>query len=495
MPGEGEPLAGLVRRGAGWVLAGQIASQFISLATLAGLYRLVAREEFGLFGMALVWVMPLRTLATLGLSAAAVQRREMSADDRAAIFWLQTAVGILVMLLALAIARPAAWWYGVPEVGPLIFALAATVLIASLSATHQALLERRLALGRVTFIRLLGQIVGAAAALIAAWRGWGADALVVQQYGELLALLVAVYLVDPWWPRWPRRDAMNLWREVASFGGFYSLSSLLFVCAQQIDKLLLGLWLGQTPAGQAVVGAYTQAYQLLMRPVYLVTTPASGVLLPALARVQTDAAAFASLTGGALRLTSILLFPASFGLALVAEELLVVIGGEAWRDAGRLLAILAPIIAVQGWINLCGSIWAARGQARLLAFGSLVVLLITAQSVAAGFFFGQHLRGEPFGGAYGMAWGLTFATVALLAAPYLIACLITSGVPWRPIFFAALRPLRASLLMGLIVALAGRAIGDALPPLARLGLLIALGVIAYILLAASELRWLLANRK
>ncbi len=490
MPPEPDPdaLSTAVRRGARWIVAGQLVSQLISLGALAVLYRLIAPEAFGLFGMAIPFVMVPRTLATLGLSAAAVQRHELTNDERALLFWMQAALGVLVTFGTYLIARPAAQWYGVTEVAPLIQALSATVLVASLAATHQALFERRLQLPRVTVVRIVGQTLGAIVAVAAALRGWGTQALVVQQYGELVALLVASWIAEPWLPRWPRQRT-GAWRELAAFSGLFSLSSLLFVITQNIDKLLLGLWLGDTPAGQAVVGAYTQAYNLMMRVVYVVTAPMTGILLSSLSRAKHDTARFTELTTNTYRLTANLLLPASVGLWLVAEDAMSVLGGPEWRDAGLLLSALAPVLALQGWINLCGSVLAARGKAALLCFGAFITLLVTTQAIVAGFYVGEQMWPLPFGGALGAATGLAIGTTLILGLPYIATTFVATGVPPVAVFRTALAPLRASLLMGLVVALAQLSLRDASPGL-RLLPSISAGIAVYAVLSLGELRWL-----
>jgi PST family polysaccharide transporter len=403
---------------------------------------------------------------------------------------MQTAVGAVIAVATYFAAAPAALVYGVPEVAPLVRALAATVLVASLSATHQALLERRLQLARVMVVRLAGQLLGAAAAIVAALRGWQEEALVVQQYGELLALLASSWIAEPWLPRWPRR-AQLAWRDLAAFSGYYSLSSLLFVMVQNTDKLLLGIWLGDSPVGRAIVGAYTQAYNLMMRPVYLVTTPLSGVLLPALSRAQAQPALFAELASRAFRLAAVVLLPASIGLTIVAEETLVVLGGPEWRHAGILLAILAPVIGFQSWINLCGSVLAAKGRTGLLCFGAVVMLGIALQAVTLGFWWGRSLEPQPLAAAQGVATALALST-ALVSIPYVSFCLFAAGVhPW-PIFRQALAPLRDALLMGLAVLLVKAALPSA-EVAVSLVIQIGTGVAVYGLLARPHVRQILLH--
>lgn len=492
-----DALPAAVRRGVPWVIAGQVAGQVISLVALAILYRLLEPQAFGLLGMALPFVMLPRTLATLGLSAAAVQRHSLSHDERSLVFWLQTVVGLVVTAGTWLVAEPAAQLYGVDEVAPLVRWLSASVLIASLSATHQAILERRLRLARVTVVRVVGQFLGAAAAIVAAARGWGPEALVVQQYGELLTLLVTSWLAEPWLPARPRlRGPAGLFGPTAqgllNFGGYYSLSSLLFVLAQHVDKLLLGLWLGDTAGGQAVVGAYTQAYNLMMRPVYLVTTPVSGVLLPALSRAAGEPALFARLAQNAYRLTAIALVPASIGLLITGPDLLEVLGGAPWRMAGVLLAAMAPTIAMHGWINLCGSLLAARGKAGLLCFGAVMLLLVTLQATAAGYWFGAQANSTALAPALGMAWGLSLAITGVLGVPYVSICALAAGL--RPLWLLSTmrRPLAASAAMGVVVTLADRWLPAASDEglILRVFLLVALGVTSYAGLAYPDVKWL-----
>jgi PST family polysaccharide transporter len=462
-----------------------VGAPLISLAALACLYRLLEPADFGLFGMALPVVMVVRMLATLGLAAATVQHPTLSHDERDGLFWLQAAQGMGGTLLLLVLAPLVAMLYRAPEVATLVQALAATVLVASLSATHQALLERRLALARVTVIRLIGQLLGAVAAVIAAWYGWRYHALVVQQYGELLALLVSSWLAQPWWPGWPK--AWHSARKALTFGGYYSLSSLLFFAAQNADKVLLGFWLGQTPAGQAIVGAYTQAFNLMMRPVFLVATPINGILLPAHSRSAGDAASFTRWTVRSFHLAALLLFPAAAGVMVTAPEIMLTLGGTAWSDAGRFLAALAPIIAIQGWINLGGMVLAARGQTRLLAFGALVIFLISLQAMLAGYWWGSQ-QGDDFTATLGLAIGLSLATTLILGIPYVWMCLTAAQVSPLAVFRAAYRPLIASLVMGGFVWLLSSQLPAGYSQPLRLAILTLTGMVSYGLLIFSDLK-------
>ena len=481
-------LSSALRRGMPWIIVGQIASQVISLAAISCLFRLVEPAAFGLIGMALPWIMLPRMLATLGLSTAGVQRQSLSNEERATLFWLQASLGLAFTLVAAALAPLASSIYQASEVSTLITILAPSVLIAALGATHQALLERQMQLARVTIVRLVGQTLGAVAAVFVAWNDGQASALVVQQYGELLTLAVSAWLADPWWPGWPKRWSGV--RQFLHFSGYYSLSSLFFVLVQSADKFLLGLWLGSTVEGQAVVGAYTQAYSLMMRPVYLVTTPVIGVLLPALSRAASERRLFGELAIAAFRLAAILLLPCCMGLFAVSVEVMETLGGESRHTTAILLAALAPAIFAQGWINLCGTVLAARGQTKLLSFMAGMVLVVTLQALAAGYWFGQQIPAFATIPALGVAWGLTLATM-LLVIPYVWTTYRAVEISPAALLVTFVRPLRTSLLMGLTVLLVRSQLPTEWPAAARLVALLLVGMLSYGLLLGSDRAWLI----
>ena len=85
-----------VRGGTRKVIAAQILSQLVSLATLAILYRLIDSDQFGLLSMVLPLVVLPRMCTSLGLSIATVQRVTLSDAQRSSLFSVNLALGIVV---------------------------------------------------------------------------------------------------------------------------------------------------------------------------------------------------------------------------------------------------------------------------------------------------------------------------------------------------------------------------------------------------------------
>lgn len=478
-----------IRRGTRAVVAGQLVSQLISLLVLAVLYRLVTPDQFGLLGMVVPLLLLARIFATFGLSVATVQRQHLTDGQLAIVFWFGVALSVVLALLAAACGPVLAWLYEAPPLKPLCAALAGTLIIASLGAQHQALLERKLRIGRLTAARVAAQAIGGAAGIGAAAAGWGVWSLVVQQYIELLVLTAAAWRLDPWRPGFVYRGERA--GDLLRFGGFYSLSSLMFFAGQNADKFLLALCLGSTRQGQAALGMYSQAFNLMMKPVYLVSSPVTGIMLPALSRVARDGEQFERQVVKFYRMVGVALFPAAVGVALVAQDIMAVLGGDAWRQAGTMLAALAPTILVQGFVNIAGSVFASAGRAgRLLAGATASAVLLAAGSLI-GFWLGGRFAAAPWGPTMGVACGYSIATVVVLFVPYMLFCFATVRVSARAVFRPLCGPAVAAALMGLLVAALSRApVMDTIPAVARLIVLAAVGALAYAWLARRQLGWL-----
>lgn len=474
----------LAATAAGWI------GQVVQLALYAALYRLLAPEVWGQFWTVLLWVLLLRTFSTAGLNIGAVQRAELSDGQSTTLFWLMLAAGTLTALATASLGPLLAWYHAEPELLPLALAMSVTALLAAAGAQHQAIVERRMRLGALAAVRLGCQVTGGVVAVGLAWAGWGVWSLVAQAYVELGLLAALVWWLEPWRPGWPSRGESV--RDLVSFGGYYTTAMVLFAVAQLADKLLLSFALDEPDADRAL-GYYTQAFAWMMKPVLLVTTPVSVVALPALSRAagMARAAGTPGLYRDVLlafgRLIAMVLLPCGVGLAIVAPEAMIVLGGARWEPAGEILRVLAIVILAQGFINIVGSILVSVGRADRLCRGALALAVLTTVGSAIGLAIGRSLS-QP---ALGLAAGYVVAVVGVFFVPYLIFALRTAGVPPSD-WFKTLRPAAAAAAaMGVVVLACRFALAriDGLAPAVSLAIEIAVGVAAYALFARREAAW------
>jgi PST family polysaccharide transporter len=481
-------LLGSMRGGTRSVLVGQLGSQLVSLAALAVLYRLLEPGDFGLLGMAVPLVMIPRMLSTMGLAVATVQREQLEESQLTHIFWLGLKMGLVAAAATALMGWALAPVYGDPRLVELCSWLAGTSLLVALGLVHQALLERKMLLGRLVAIRVAGQLLGVVAAVVAAFDGWGVWSLVIQQYVEITVTSVLAWFVESWRPGAP--GAGSPAEGLTRLGGSYSLSSMLFYLGQNLDKILIAVMFGSTELGRQALGMYSQAYQLMMKPVHLVSSPVTGVMLPALSRAWPDRRLHATMASGFYAFVATILLPAGIGLAIVAPDVMTVLGGEKWQQAGWLLSALAPVILVQGLINITGSLLVSAGKTRVLLFASLLITVLEAQAIGVAYLLGGQYLGEtPWGQVRGIALGLSLVMVLVVFIPYMVFAFRTVGNQAGNMLRRLVFPLVASGVMGISVyGLSQVRFLQELSPLPRLLCLVASGVLVYGTMAHRRIR-------
>src|SRR5215813_14189067 len=96
-------------------LCAQIADFLLRLGSLVVLARLLDPKDFGLVGMVTAFTGVLCIFGDFGLSSAAVQRAIVTEEQISTLFWINILLGVLLGLVALAMAPALAVFYHEPQ--------------------------------------------------------------------------------------------------------------------------------------------------------------------------------------------------------------------------------------------------------------------------------------------------------------------------------------------------------------------------------------------
>ncbi|MET0863732.1 MAG: oligosaccharide flippase family protein, partial [Nakamurella sp.] len=200
-------LAGSASRGALVTLGGQAVRVIVQLAGIVILARLLGPSDYGLVAMVTVIVGVGEVFRDFGLSSAAIQAKVLTRQQKDNLFWINVGIGLVLTLLVCALAAPIAHFYDDARLQPLTYALSLTFLLNGLSTQFRADLARHLRFFRLTLADQVGLAVALVAAVLLAANGAGYWALVVQQVGQALVILVMLVCTTGWLPRGMHRGA------------------------------------------------------------------------------------------------------------------------------------------------------------------------------------------------------------------------------------------------------------------------------------------------
>jgi PST family polysaccharide transporter len=461
-------------RGAGWLTLGQFANQGMSLVVTGILARLLTPEAFGLVGMVVVFTAFLELFQELGLTAAVIQRKDVTEEQLSTVFWITIFCGATLSLATAAVSPVIAWFYGEPELKSVASLLGLTFFINSFVHVQAALLRKRLQFRRLVLAKIAAALVGGGVGIGLAFAGFGVHALVFKSVAVAALFSGLLWLMGGWRPnRWPRlRSVLGM----LTFGGGVTGTYLLSYLSRNMDYMLIGRFLGA-----AALGVYTIAYRIMLLPLRRITFQLSQVAFPAFSAIQDDKPRVARGYCQMGKTVALVTFPAMAGLLLVAPEAVRVVLGEKWLRAIFLIRVLAPVGALQSVTAASTHLFRSQGRAW---FHLVLEFVITAVTLGA---FVVGLRWD----VEGVAVCYAISQFVLMPAKCYFAFRLVNLRLTR--FYRALNgPLWATAAMGAVV-LGYRAMVLQWVGMGQMPLLItqiAVGVVAYALalrlLAPSE---------
>ena len=462
-------------RGGFVAVAAQGGKVLLQTGTLVLLARLLSPDDFGLTGMAATLTGFLGLFRDAGLSAATVQRLEVTHEQISTLFWINLAVGVglagCTILLAPAVAR----FYGEPRLYWITIVTGTAFVFNGLAAQHGALMAREMRFATQARIDLTALAASSAVGVVMAFLGWRYWSLVGMAVVAPIVSAVGVLLAVPWAPGPPRRGAGV--RSMLRFGGLATCNSFLVFLAWNTDNILLGrFW------GAHALGLYGRAYQLATLPVEQLTSTLSGVAISGLSAVQGDPDRLSRsfLKGYSLLVSATI--PIALACPLFADEIIHVLLGDKWMGVAPIFQLLAPTSLVFALANPLSWLVTATGRIER----AVSITAATTPVVIVGVLLG--LSHGPTGVAVGYS-----AAMLLILIPITAWSKQGTGIAWSDLWNVIRKPSFA----GLLAAAAGlgvkNAFGGSLAPILTLvlgvGLVFTVYACALVAMGQKQLYW------
>jgi O-antigen/teichoic acid export membrane protein len=426
--------------------------------------RLLNPKDFGLVGMVTAFTGVLSLFRDFGLSAATVQRVDVTDRQMSTLFWINILVGVMLGLLAAVMAPVAVAFYHEPHLFWVTIALGSAFVFNAAGVQHSALLQREMRFTALAAIDMISLVVSTFVGISMALAGFAYWALVSAAVSLPLVGTLCLWLSTGWTPG-RLRTGVGL-HSMMRFGAGLTLTGLIVYVAYNLEKVLLGrFW------GADAVGLYGRAYQLSNIPTDNLNSAVGEVAFSALSRVRNDPPRFRNyfLKGYSLVLT--LTVPITIAVALFAPDLISVLLGPKWKEAAPIFRLLAPTILVFALINPIGWLIFSLG----MISRSLKVAMVLAPLVICG-----YVMGLPYG-PRGVALAYS-AVMALWAVPHVAWGVHGTVISLRDIAMAASKPLASGIVAGAVAFAAQSLLVQSLSTLPRLILGSAVLIGAYVVM-------------
>jgi O-antigen/teichoic acid export membrane protein len=377
------------------------------------LARLVAPADYGLMALAMLVITLLESFSTTGIDIL-IQRDRGRLRDRLNAYWtIKAARGVILAILACGLALPLEWYYGLPGLRLVVWALALGFLFRGFSGFGAELCQRHLRFGQLARAEILAAATALALGLAAAIWLRNVWALVLISLLSAAGTCAVSHLLFPWRPALRWNPA--LLKTVSLFGGSVVALNLCNYFFTSFDRGALGKLLGLES-----VGFYARAHFLALLPVLYFANILAPIFLPTFRRMAQDPL---RLRRAFLKAFGIMIAAAGvFAIVffLLARPIILTVYGERWLPVLPLVRILVIFGAAKAVSALFPSIFFLKNKPWM----AIIPAALMAVGLAT---FGLPLTHAY--GAAGMAWAVTFSGLAANALALILVLVLLRHPP------------------------------------------------------------------
>jgi PST family polysaccharide transporter len=395
------------------------------------LARILTPRDYGINAMAVAVIGLAGVVFSLGLSTATIQRAEINHEQVSTLFWINAGIGFLFTIIIASLSPVVAWFFKTPELLWVMITLSGTFFISGLSVQHSALLSRQMRFYSIAKIQIIAMVAGISVAIITGRQGFGYWALIFNFIINSVVNLIGTWIATGWLPGRIYRDVGVA--SMIKFGNNIMKFSLINYFSRNLDNILIGRY-----HGDAALGLYSKAYQLLMMPITNMRDPLTKVAMPVLSRIQNEPLQYRNYYCKCISILAFVSMPLVVFMFVCSDQLINLLLGSQWMGASELFKILAIAALIQPVVGTGGMVLLSLGRGRRYFVLGLINAIITSFSFVCGL---------PWG-AKGVAISYVISNYVLFL-PTLFYSFEDTSIRLFDFVVATYKPLLASLVMGI----------------------------------------------
>lgn len=351
---------------------------FISSIFLA---RILSPEDFGIVAMVMVIISIAETIVEVGFGSAIIQRLKVSELETSSAFYVNLLMGALISAAMFFSANLISQFYQQPELIRVVKWLSPIIFIGSLTTIQIALYNRKMKFETLSIINVISSLLAAIVAIIAAFKGAGFWALVIQNGVMYTIRSILIWAKSDWRPGlyFSFKSLKPVWRYSSNIF-FAQAINMMFA---RLDAILIAKYFQAS-----ALGFYNRAKALNDLTVQYSSGSLGKVMFPVLSAKQNDKQNFNMFFKETYRVLSLTSIVVASVLYITAQDLIVLIFTAKWITTAVYLQIIVFGIFFQNANFIVAHTIKASGNSGVFLRAELVKKLLMTLAFIIGVNFG-----------------------------------------------------------------------------------------------------------
>lgn len=290
------------------------------------LARLLTPEDFGLFGILLVFIALSNSLVEGGLGNALIRKKNLDKNDYDTVFLCNVSVGFLIYLIVYLTSPFISIFFKENSLSLLIKISSLAIIFNSFSIIQKTILVKLLDFKKQAMISVVSSVIAGFIAVFMAYNDYGIWSLVFLTLIRQFLISVFLWVFSGWFPNFIFDK--ESFRELFGYGYKLVLSSLINSIYQNLYTILIGKFFSST-----FLGYYSRA-DGFQKPIS--SNLALGIRrisFPVLSEFQDDNNLLKEKFRKFIRLSFFLSSSILVAFAAMARPIILILIGEKWSES------------------------------------------------------------------------------------------------------------------------------------------------------------------
>lgn len=333
MDDSSQPLKERTEKSLFWSMLNNGTLQLLNILFGVVLARLLTPGDYGIVGVLTIFTLIAGNLQSSGFTQALINLKPPKPEDYNSVFWFNVIVSVVLYTILWFCAPLIAAFFHQPVLVDVSRFVFLAFLISSLGIAHAAYMSKNMMNREIAIINLIALLCSGAIGIILAFNGYAYWSLAWQQVIYITALNIGRYYFVKWRPIF--KIDFGPVKRMFGFAVNILFTNIINTLSGQILTFIFGRFFPITQ-----VGNFTQANKWNTQANTFVSGTLTQVVQTVLVSVNDDKERQKRIFRKMIRFTAFVTFPVMLGLALVANEFVIVVLGNKWLDCIPLLQVL-----------------------------------------------------------------------------------------------------------------------------------------------------------
>ncbi len=367
-----------------WGMMNNGAMQLLNIVFGIVLARLLTDGDYGLAGELAIFSALAAALQESGFISALTNRKNPTHTDYNSVFWFNICVSATIYVILWFCAPLIVEFFHEPELLWLSRYAFLGFFVASFSISPRSMMFKLMMVKEQSIISIIALLISGTTGITMAFCGMTYWSVVTQNIVFVGTVAVLSWYVSGFRPS--RHFSFQPIREMFGFSCKMMVTNIFNSINNNVFSLLFGNFYTKHEVGQ-----YTQADKWNKMGSNMISGMVQQVAQPMFVEVGDEKERLNRAFRKMLRFTSLITFPAMFGLVLVAPQFIVVTVGEKWLPSAELMQMLCVAGAFMPLAVLYYNLLISRGKSgtymcNIICQGLTIIALLCSIK-----FFGWHL--------------------------------------------------------------------------------------------------------